>query len=223
MKSRAGCLSTASHIRSEASKRQRLMGSGPGSSWWRRRLPNGRVLVIARNAIQLVNLEETVKKALFLGVLPLSLISILTGVIFSQLMNRRLKAAQQCLNDLKEGRLHRRLPVSAANDELDQLAAAVNDMLSELENAVHELRHVGNNIAHDLRTPLSRVRANLEHAQTCEGVPQDVQSLIESAISGLDQTLGITTAMLRLVQLEAGRKGTFVGNVDLAEISARSR
>ncbi|KAF2989975.1 ATP-binding protein [Methylocystis sp. MJC1] len=182
------------------------------------RLTNGRMLVIARNATQVVNLEETVKKALVLGVLPLSLLSIVTGAIFSQYMNRRLKTAQQCLNDIKGGRLHRRLPVSAAKDELDQLAKAVNDMLSELEYAVYELKNVGNNIAHDLRTPLSRVRAHLEHAQRCEEIPPDAQELIERAITGLDQTLAITTAMLRLVQLEAGRNSNQFCEIDLQEI-----
>lgn len=182
------------------------------------RLTNGRMLVIARNATQVVNLEETMKKALVLGVLPLSLLSIVAGAISSQHMNRRLKAAQQCLNDIKGGRLHRRLPVSAAKDELDQLAKAVNDMLSELEYAVHELKNVGNNIAHDLRTPLSRVRAHLEHAQRCEEMPGDAQELIERAITGLDQTLSITTAMLRLVQLEAGRNSNQFCEIDLREI-----
>lgn len=182
------------------------------------RLPDGRMLVIARSAAQLVNLEETVKKALVLGVLPLSLLSIITGAIFSRHMNRRLKVAQQRLNDIKDGRLHQRLPVSAAKDELDQLAKAVNDMLSELEYAVYELRHVGNNVAHDLRTPLSRVRAHLEHAQQFEGIPGEAQELIESAISGLDQTLAITTAMLRLVQLETGRNSAFFCDIDLHEV-----
>lgn len=182
------------------------------------RLTSGLMLVIARNATQVVNLEETVKKALVLGVLPLSLLSIVAGAIFSQHMNRRLKAAQQCLNDIKGGRLHRRLPVSAASDELDLLAKAVNDMLSELEYAVYELRNVGNNIAHDLRTPLSRVRAHLEHAQRCEDMPGEAQELIDSALSGLDQTLAITTAMLRLVQLEASRTSSQFCELDLREI-----
>lgn len=182
------------------------------------RLTSGRMLIIARNATQVVNLEETVKKALVLGVLPLSLLSIVAGAIFSQHMNRRLKAAQQCLNDIKGGRLHQRLPVSPARDELDQLAKAVNDMLSELEYAVYELRNVGNNIAHDLRTPLSRVRAHLEHAQKCEDIPGEARELIDSALLGLDQTLSITTAMLRLVQLEASRNTSQFCELDLREI-----
>ncbi len=183
-----------------------------------RSLADGRILVIGRNVQELVNLQEAVGRALALGVIPMALLALGAGAILSQRMNRRLKSAQRALDDIQRGRLHRRLPVSAANDEIDHLAEGVNVMLAELEQAIHELHHVGNNIAHNLRTPLARARAHLEHAQRLVSDRTDVIDLLERALSGLNQTISITTAMLRIVQLEAGRARASFREVDLAEL-----
>ncbi len=182
------------------------------------RLPDQRILVIGRAAAEVVNLEETVKRALVEGVIPLSLLSIVVGAIVSRRMSGRLRAAQAALSDIKVGKLQSRLPLSSAHDEFDTLSEAVNEMLSELERAIHELHNVGNNIAHDLRTPLSRVRAHLEHAQRCEVLPSDVQEAIERATAGLDQTLAITTSMLRVAQIEAGGARSHFSELGLQEI-----
>ena len=183
-----------------------------------RRLSDGRILVIGRNIEELGNLEETVRRALKLGVFPMALLAIVVGGILSERTNRRLKAAQQALDDIQKGQLRQRLPVSGARDEFDHLAEAVNAMLGELEWAIEELHQVGNNIAHDLRTPLTRVRTHLERAQRLLGEQTEALELVERAISGLDQTFSITTAMLRIAQLESGRSRASLRLLDLAEI-----
>ena len=183
-----------------------------------RRLSDGRILVIGRNIEELGNLEETVGRALKLGVVPMALLAIAVGGILSQRMNRRLKAAQQVLDNIQKGQLRQRLPVSGTRDEFDHLAEGVNAMLGELEQAIEELHQVGNNIAHDLRTPLTRVRTQLERAQRLLADQSEPLDLIDRAISGLDQTFSITTAMLRIVQLESGRTRASFGAIDLAEI-----
>ena len=67
-----------------------------------RRLSDGRILVIGRNIEELGNLEETVGRALKLGVVPMALLAIAVGGILSQRMNRRLKAAQQALDNIQK-------------------------------------------------------------------------------------------------------------------------
>jgi signal transduction histidine kinase len=183
-----------------------------------RRLSDQRILVVGRNVQELANLQATVGKALQLGVAPMAALAVAVGAILSLRMNQRLRHAQQTLADIQKGQLHRRLAVSDARDDLDRLAEAVNAMLGELEHAINELHHVGNNIAHDLRTPLSRVRAHLERLQRMLAGQQEPQELLDRAISGLDQTFAITTAMLRIAQIETGRARASFCVVDLAEI-----
>lgn len=183
-----------------------------------RHLSDGRILVIGRNMEELGNLEETVGRALKLGVVPMALLAIAIGGILSHRMNQKLKAAQQALNNIQKGQLRDRLPVKGNGDEFDHLAEGVNAMLGELERAIEELHQVGNNIAHDLRTPLTRVHTQLERAQRMLVGQNEPLELIDRAISGLDQTFSVTTAMLRIAQLKSGRARASFHTIDLGEV-----
>ncbi len=182
------------------------------------RLSNSRVLLIGRNFQELGELRAIVTRVLKLGVIPMACLAVFVGIILGQRMNRRLKLAHQILEQVKGGQLHQRLPLSSSGDEFDRLAKGVNAMLGELERVMEELHHVGNNIAHDLRTPLSRVRAQLERAQRLLVDRTDVEQLLDRACAHLDQTVGLTTALLRIAEIDTGRARSSFAAVDLEEI-----
>lgn len=58
--------------------------------------------------------------------------------------------------------LHRRVPPSPTNDELDRLTRTVNDMLARVERVVDAQQRFMADVAHELRTPLAAMRGNLE-------------------------------------------------------------
>ncbi|WP_198290244.1 sensor histidine kinase [Methylosinus sp. LW4] len=182
------------------------------------RLPDQRIFVIGRETPEVAVLEEAMKRIFMEGVFPLSLGALMIGAFGSRKMSRRLRSAQQQLDNIKRGVLHERLTISGSNDELDSLAHSVNEMLAQLEAAMHELEHVGNNIAHDLRTPLSRVRAHLEQVQSDFVLPPEAQDRIELAMSGLDQSLNATTALLRVAHFDAGSTDAHFTEFDVSEM-----
>jgi signal transduction histidine kinase len=116
------------------------------------------------------------------------------------------------------GDLTERLPARNAADDFDRLAMAVNRMLDEIERLLEEIRGVGNNIAHDLRTPLTRVRARLERSRDASRGAAELDAALDAAIAGLDQTLGIVTALLRIAEIETGNRHAAFGDIDLARI-----
>ena len=75
------------------------------------------------------------------------------------------------------------------NDPFDQLAVSVNRMLGEIEALIHEIAGVGNDIAHDLRTPLTRVRVRLERGRARATTLDELRTVVDQAIAGLDQSL----------------------------------
>ena len=182
------------------------------------RLPDSRILLIGRSVQDLGNLKEAVLQALKLGVLPMALVAIIVGAVFSQRMNYRLARAQKALSLFQRGRLDERLPISGSRDELDVLSTQVNSLLTELERVVNELHHVGNNIAHDLRTPLARVRASLENAQRLMTESDAAFVFVARAIQGLEQTFALTTALLRVAQVESGRARASFRSLELSEL-----
>jgi signal transduction histidine kinase len=94
----------------------------------------------------------------------------------------------------------------------------VNGMLEKIEALVHEIAGVGNDIAHDLRTPLTRVRVSLQRGQANSRTLDEAQAVFGNAIRGLDQSLAIITAILRIAEIEHNRRLAGFSQVALASL-----
>jgi signal transduction histidine kinase len=91
-------------------------------------------------------------------------------------------------------------------------------MLSEIEALIHEIVGVGDNIAHDLRTPLTRVRLGLERGRERAATLEELGAVADQAIVGLDQSLAIITALLRIAEIEHGRRLDGFSQIQLAPL-----
>jgi signal transduction histidine kinase len=116
------------------------------------------------------------------------------------------------------GDLRERLPTLGRNDPFDQLAASVNRMLGEIEALIRENAAAGNDIAHDLRTPLTRVRVRLERGRARAGSLDELRKVVDQSITGLDQSLGLITALLRITEIEHSRRLDGFSEVQLAPL-----
>jgi signal transduction histidine kinase len=83
---------------------------------------------------------------------------------------------------------------------------------------IHALAGVGNDIAHDVRTPLTRARLTLERGRTNATTLEQLQTVVDRSITGIDQALTIVTALLRLAEIENSRRSAGFGDVALDEM-----
>ena len=181
-------------------------------------LPNGEVVVVGRNIDEIDEIAEIVGRALALGLLPAFGLAVVIGIVLSMRGLDRLSDVNRRIQRIVAGDLRERLPTRGGNDPFDQLAVGVNRMLGEIEALIHEIAGVGDDIAHDLRTPLTRVRVRLErgreHATTLGGIAR----VADQAIAGLDQSLAIITALLRIAEIEHSRRLEGFSEVRLAPL-----
>jgi len=183
-----------------------------------RRLPNGDVLVVARNIVELKQLAEVVARALFLG-LPFALGSGLAiGMFLSVRAQQRAGEFNTLVRRIVAGDLRQRLRTQGLDHPFDKLADTANGMLDEIEALVREMAGVGNEIAHDLRTPLTRVRLGLERGRANAKTLEELQAATDRAIGGIDQSLTIITKLLRIAEIEHGGRLNAPSNVALPDL-----
>ena len=183
-----------------------------------RRLDFGDVLIIGRDADELREIAEIVARALALGLLPALCLALLTGTLLSRRAQWRIDEMNRRVQRVIAGEFNERLPVGGYDDPLNRLAKIVNGMLDRIERLVNELGSVGDDIAHDLRTPLTRVRAILERGRDTAASLPELHAATDRAIAGVDQSLTIITALLRIAEIDHSRRNAGMGHIDLAEI-----
>ena len=181
------------------------------------RLPSGDILLIGHDAGDVRQIGQVVARSLGLGLLPAVCLALLTGTWLSKRAQRRIDEMNRQVQLVVGGDLKERLPVGGYDDPLNRLATIVNGMLDQIEHLVGELSSVGDDIAHDLRTR-SRVRAILERGRDNALTLQDLSIATDRAIAGLDQSLAIITALLRIAEIDHSRRHAGMATVQLAEI-----
>lgn len=183
-----------------------------------RGLPDGGTLVIARSDYEFTWIVHIVERALAVGLIPALCLSLAVGVFLSIRAQKRIEEVNSKIRRIVAGELRERLPARGTEDPFDKLAALVNGMLDEIEVLVRRLAGVGDDIAHDLRTPLTRVRVSLERARQKAGSLDELRVSVDKAIVGLDQSLAIITALLRIAEIEHSRQVDGFRDVALAEL-----
>ena len=131
---------------------------------------------------------------------------------------KRVEEVNQRVQRIIAGDLRERLPHRNIDEPFSKLAGIVNGMLDEMETLIHALAGVGNDIAHDLRTPLTRARITLERGRTNATNLEQLQAVADKALAGIDQSLAIITALLRLAEIENSRRSASFANVPLHDM-----
>jgi signal transduction histidine kinase len=183
-------------------------------------LPDGTTLVLGRGVHDLEELRDLVLRAMEVCAVPAVIFSLLGGGWLSHRALRRVSVMHQAIDRIMGGDLHERIPTKGDYDEMERMAGSVNRMLERIEFLVDEIRGVGDDIAHDLRTPLTRVRTHLDRSRAQPQSVEALQSVIERTITDLDQCFGVITALLRIGEIDSGRRRAAFGSVDLADVAA---
>ncbi|SFK61369.1 sensor histidine kinase [Methylocapsa palsarum] len=186
-----------------------------------RRRQDGSVLLLGRNLSEVYAFRQIVLEALALGVVPSLLLAFIVGTIFSLRATKRLKAINRKIISIMQGNLTERLPTHGLNDDLDHVGRAVNLMLDEIVRLLDQIKSVGDNIAHDLRSPLAVMRIGLERALD-NGSSDDLRSSAEKALGTLDRVMTTVAALLRISDIEYGRRTSGFKTIDLVEVCANA-
>ncbi|MES2983936.1 MAG: HAMP domain-containing sensor histidine kinase [Pseudomonadota bacterium] len=111
--------------------------------------------------------------------------------------------------------LTQRIPIDSRWDDLSKLSSVLNLMLEDIEQLVDGVRQVSDNIAHDLRTPLTRLRNHIETMRTDRAASSQSEEFSQLIVE-CDALLTTFNALLRIANIEAGKRHTAFGVLNLA-------
>ena len=182
------------------------------------RLEEG-LLVVGRSLAPIDELQEVFLSGLGWTLGLTVVLALLGGIAMSRSALRRVETIVAASNDIMEGNLARRLPVSGAHDEIDRLAETINRMLERIQALIEGLRQVSSDIAHDLRTPLGRLRRRLEAAQGEALTAEGCAATLDRAVAEVDAILETFGALLRIAQIESGVRRSRFAVFDLSALA----
>lgn len=175
---------------------------------------DGSRIIVARNINELFASYDRLKHLSWL-IMELMLSVILVSFGISHFVVSRInRIAAIAQNIIKTGDLSQRLSIDSRWDDLSNLSEVLNGFLDKIEDLMNGIREVSNNIAHDLRTPLSGLRSDIE---ALKGQPVEDYK-IDALLLDADRILSIFQALLRITNIEKGKRSQFLGDVNLATV-----
>lgn len=144
-------------------------------------------------------------RGIFLAVaFPILLLGTAGGTLFALRALRPIRDIISTVQSIEEGRMEARVPVTAADDELDELGRLFNRMLGKIEALINGMRNALDNVAHDLRTPMTRLRGIAEMALRKD---QDQAAYREALIACLEESEQILTMLNTLMDISEAETG----------------
>lgn len=181
-------------------------------------LLGGFQLLVGRDVHERREIEDRIESALFWSACLTIGLGFVGGLFMSRGVTRRLDVINRTSRDIMEGDLTRRMPLSGADDEFDELATNLNDMLDQIERLMSGMSEVADNIAHDLRTPLNRLRSRLEVTLMRPASEQEYREALEGAIAESDGLITTFNSLLLIARAETGEARENFEVIDLKPV-----
>jgi signal transduction histidine kinase len=137
----------------------------------------------------------------------------------SRMVLGRLQALSQAVSQVGDGQLQQRVELHGHGDEFDASAQAINDMLQRIQLLTRNLESVSVGAAHDLKTPVSNLAGRLQLMQRDIHNVDALQEHIERSHDHIDTLLKTLSALLRLGEVEAGRRRAAFQTVDMSALA----
>jgi signal transduction histidine kinase len=151
---------------------------------------------------KLNNLANVLWAGLFVGLL----ITVLFGVVFSQLVLAPLARMNAEVSGISAGNLSRRIDEGNKRDEIAQLAINFNKMLERIESAFNIQRQFVSSASHELRTPLNAISSQLQLLLAQRRSSEEYEKALNSLLEDARALVNLTNGLLNLAQFNVDKQ-----------------
>jgi two-component system, OmpR family, sensor histidine kinase ArlS len=149
---------------------------------------------------------EQLKKVFLVSLLIGTLVTLITGFVFSSQLVKPIKSIIHEVNDISSHSLSKRLRSGNSRDELNELAKTFNDLLNRLQESFATQRRFISNASHELSTPLTSVSSQLQVTLQKERSAAEYQLVLQSIQEDVEQMRQLTKSLLEIAK--TGSKGS---------------
>ncbi len=181
-------------------------------------LSNGWYLAVGQTLDDFYNLHQEIGRALVVAGGAIALLAMVGGLFLSAGFLRQVEAINRTIETIIRGHLDQRIPLRGTRDEMDRLGRNLNRMLERIQLLMEHVRQVSNDVAHDLRTPLTRLRHRLEQVRDQPSTLRDYEQAVDACIAETDEILATSAALLRIAEVEAGKRVEAFRVFDLSDL-----
>ncbi len=167
-------------------------------------LPGGYQLLVGAELEETQHLLDQLFKATLIAISIIFALSTLIGSLMARKMLKSINAVTNTADNIIQGDLSHRIPVTSRNSEIDRLSLSLNHMLDRNEELMQSMQQVTNNLAHDLRNPLNRIRHRLESTRNKSMTDSEFSDFNEDTIGDIDGVISTFNSLLSIAQIESG-------------------
>lgn len=207
-------------IRIERADRQSILFRQPGEEWETARavhiaLLDGGQLTIVAESESIEDLGKILWPMFGIALALSAAAGFLASLLLGRLIATRVAAIGTTATAIIAGDYSRRVPIDTLGGTFADQARTFNRMLDRIETLMDNLRQVSSDIAHDLRTPLTRLQATLRQAAEEDLGEAERLAQIAAADRECDGVLSLFAALLRIGEIQAGRRRPRVAEIRL--------
>ena len=181
-------------------------------------LEGGYRLFVGHDMNEQEDFRDILLRALGWGLPPALLFGLVGGALIGRYSLRRVDAVRTTGEEIINGDLSQRVPLSGSGDEFDRLAATINEMLDRIDTLMTGMRLVTDSLAHDLRSPLTRAKSGIELALRQDHDAQSYKQALEQTGTELETILRTFEALINIARAEAGVNRLALSSLDLSAL-----
>lgn len=181
-------------------------------------LSAGQRLLVGTDVYDIRRFATRLRASMAWGVAVIVLFGALLGLYYSRRVAARVGQIAGICDDIMAGDLSRRLAISGAHDEFDQLGTSVNRMLERIEQQTGALRTTFDSTAHDLRAPLYRARMRLDEALLHTDLAAATRVVLQDTVEDIDRVQHTLGTLLEIARADAGGPAMLTERVSLGDL-----
>lgn len=180
------------------------------------------VVILVAPLSSIEGMLANLRLIIFIAIPVTLLIASIVGWLFSKRAYAPVDELVTKTNTITAEKLHMRLKVSDADDEISHLAETLNYMIERLEQSFSTLKQFTSDASHELRTPLTIMRGEIEVALKKSRNEQEYLNILKGNLEEVRRLQNIVEGLLTLSQYENNRVTIQHEDINLADIVIES-